>query len=175
MDKLTEQRAPRRGATITRRAGLTLGMAAALAGAGVVAAASPALAGPPVCGQERAYVYQTNSGGTWNGPSIDSLYNPGEFNISQTAEDVRYVFAAGVHRPRRTIKFTFRNQDDAVVKSYETTASDNGGVVRQESNVFKYDFTTVGSRVRVYAEIRTRCGGDDVPRTVYVGAINTTP
>lgn len=104
MDNGTEQRAPRRRATITRRAGLTLGMAAALAGAGVVAAATPAL----------------------------------------------------------------------VVKTHETAPSDNGGVVRQEYNVFEYDFATVGSRVRVYAEIRTRCGGDDVPRTVYVGAINTT-
>jgi hypothetical protein len=27
----------------------------------------------------------------------------------------------------------------------------------------------------VFAEIHTRCGGDDAPRTLYVGATNTTP
>ena len=166
---------PRRTGTISRRTGLMLGLTAAMTGGVAVVGASPALASPPFCGQEHAYVYQTTPDGRWNGPSIDSLYNPGEINISNSALPTRFVFTAGVHRPRRTMVFTFVNQDNAVVRFKETTASDNGGVVRQEPNVIPYDFTTVGSKVRVYAYIHTRCGGDDVPRTVYVGAINTTP
>ncbi|MBF8187019.1 hypothetical protein ITP53_14990 [Nonomuraea sp. K274] len=164
---------PRRAAALSRRTGLVMGLAAALTAGTALVGASPALAAPPVCGEERAYVHQSTGLGRSVGPNVDSRFNPGEFNISKSADS--YVFAAGIHRPRRTIKFTFKNQDDAVVKPYESTVSDNNGIVRQEDNVFKWDFTEVGSRVRIYADIHTRCGGDDVLRNVYVGAINTTP
>lgn len=148
------QRRPR----LARRSLLGFGLATVMT-AGALAAAEPALAAP-ICGQERAYVYQTNSTGTWAGPSIDSLYNTGDINISQAATSVRYIFTAGVHRPRRSIHFTLINQDNAVVGDWDSSAS---------------DFTTVGSRVRVYADIHTRCGDDVVKYEVYVGAINTTP
>lgn len=166
---------PRRAATITRRAGLALGLAAMASAGAVAAGASPALADPPQnpCVEERAYVYQSVHGEII-GPYIDSRFNPGEFNISNSATEVRSVFAAGIHRPRRKITFRFVNQDNATVKTYPTTESDNNGIVRQEANVFKYDFTQVGWKVRVYADIRSRCGGDDVARTLYVGTINTT-
>ncbi|MEN3614438.1 hypothetical protein AAH979_33475 [Plantactinospora sp. ZYX-F-223] len=172
----TEPSAParrsRRAATITRRAGLALGLTAAMSGVAFVGA-SPAMAAP-ACGSERAYIHQTPPGGSGGGPSIDSLFNPTEFNISASAASVRNVFLAGVHRPRRSIVFNFYNQDNALIRQYTTTPSDDGGVVRQEQNVIPWDYG-VGTRIRFTAVIRTRCGGDDVPKTVNVGSINTVP
>ncbi|GIG85121.1 hypothetical protein [Plantactinospora endophytica] len=161
---------PPQAVTMSRRTGLALALAAAVTGAVALAGADPAQAGPLVCGQEYAEFYQTTADGRWRGPGSDSR-SPRDIVLSTNDLERRYLALSGVQRPRRTMRFTFVDENDIVIRTVETTPSDTGAV---RPFVIAWD-APVGSRVRVYAVIHTRCGGDDVIREVYVGAVNTTP
>ncbi|MEN3614437.1 hypothetical protein AAH979_33470 [Plantactinospora sp. ZYX-F-223] len=158
--------------TTSRRTGLALAVAAAvgaaLAGAGPAQAAAPA-----ACDEYAAFQVTAAAGGPpLPGDGSDSR-NPRDVYVSVSGP-ARYVALSGVHRPRRPIVFTFVDQDDVVVRQYATTPSDDSGVIRPERNLIPWNYP-VGTRLRVNAVIRTRCGGDDVPTPVYVGAINSIP
>ena len=154
-----------------RRAGLAMGLAA-VAGITTLAGAGVAQAQVPPC-TEYAQIIQVTSTGQPTGAGIISR-NPGEMVISNGAPQTRNVQMTGVHRPRRPMVFQYRDENGAVVRQHQTRNSDDGGVVRQEQEQIAYDFTQPGQRIQVFADIRTRCGGDDVPATVFVGTIVTT-
>ncbi|MGX7669282.1 hypothetical protein [Plantactinospora sp. DSM 117369] len=162
--------------TTSRRTGLALALAVAAAVGAALAGAGPAQAAPPACGQEYAAFYLTTADGQPPGPGDGSdSRNPRDVYVYVSVSGpARYVALSGVHRPRRPIVFTFVNQDDVVVRQYATTPSDDSGVIRPERNLIPWNYP-VGTRLRVNAVIRTRCDGDDVPKSVYVGAINTVP
>lgn len=156
----------------SRRAGLAMGLAA-MAGITTIAGAGVAQAQVPPC-TEYAQVIQVTSGGQATGAGIISR-NPGEMVISNGALQTRNVQMTGVHRPRRPMVFKYKDENGAVIHQRTTRNSDDGGVVRQENEQIPYNFTQTGQRIQVFADIRTRCGGDDVPATVFVGTIVTTP
>jgi hypothetical protein len=163
-----------RGAGRSRRRALALGLAVAAAGGVTLAGSGVASAQVPPC-QEYVVVGQATSSGAGVGPSTFSL-SPGGFNISQAAPQTKFVYMAGTTRPRRSATFRYINQNNAVVRTFTTTASGDNGVIRQEPNTIPYDFTNVGDQVQIFADFRTRCGGDDVPfNNVFVGTITTVP
>jgi hypothetical protein len=94
--------------------------------------------------------------------------------ISNGAMQTRNVQMTGVHRPSRPMVFQYKDENGAVVRQHQTRNSDDGGVVRQEQEQIPYSFTQPGQRIQAFADIRTRCCGDDLPATIFVGTIITT-
>ncbi|GAA3736159.1 hypothetical protein GCM10022225_18610 [Plantactinospora mayteni] len=150
----------------SRRLGQVLAVAVALAvtAGAALAGGRPAQAASPPCGQEHASFAQTTADGRGQGPSSDSLYGPQDVYLSDSDPEWRYLLLYGQHRPDRTILFTFSYANGILFGSVEISAP----------TVIPWA-GPVGSRLLVHAVLHTRCGGDDVPRRVYVGAINTTP
>ncbi|MGX7669283.1 hypothetical protein [Plantactinospora sp. DSM 117369] len=143
---------------------LVLVLAVAVTAGAALAGGRPAQAASPPCGQEHAGFAQTTVDGRGQGRSSDSLYGPQDIYISDSDLEHRYLVLYGQHRPDRTILFTFSYGNGIIVRSVEISAP----------TVIPWA-GPVGSRLLVHAVLHTRCGGDDVPRRVYVGAINTTP
>ncbi|GAA3736151.1 hypothetical protein GCM10022225_18600 [Plantactinospora mayteni] len=160
--------------TASRRTGLGLALAAAVAVGAALAGTGPVQAAPPPCGEYAAfYVANPDGGPILPGDGGSDSRNPRDVFLS-VSSPARYVALSGVHQTRRSIIFSFYNQDNALIRQYVTAPADDGGLIRPERNVIPWDYG-VGTRIRVDAVIRVRCDGDDRPKTVYVGVINTVP